>query len=158
MSDETGNRTSATKALEQALEELLPVSDADLDDERICGPRGGMRGWRRAEGAWRPGVVLLTRAVCDRDHCNENIEHGHSYFWEHGEPGHYGSTTFTGPTFRDTVEVRATLEVIAGLARSNKGQAIDLDQARGLIAAAVLEHEQAACAEAGVAAPQSANN
>lgn len=144
----TDKRITPTKALEQALEALLPgAHEVTLDDEEIRGPRGGLRGYRRAEGAGRPGEILITRAVCDADHCNERIEHGHSFWLERGGTGKYAKTVFTGPTFRSSPEVGATLAVLTDLARSNKGQAIDLDEARGLIAAAVAAHKKAARAK-----------
>lgn len=80
---------------------------------------------------------MVTRAVCDADHCNENIEHGHSYWLERGGPGKYAKTIFTGPTFRDTLEVDATLAVLTNLARARSA------------GTAPASSEQPGCCEAG---------
>ena len=86
---------------------------------------------------------MLTRAVCDEDRCSE-VEHGHSYFFKHGEPGKYAKTIFTGPTFHDDDKTHATIETVLEVARSRKSwppEGLDMDELRKLIAAEVARRE-----------------
>jgi hypothetical protein len=151
LDDPEDERLTPTQAVASALAELLPGGySAELDDQEILGPRGGLRGYRRAEGAWRPGDVMLTRAVCDASHCADDIEHGHSWWYERGGPAKRASSEFHGLTLRDAPEVRATIHAVLDMAHERRSWCggLDLAEVRARIALEPERLERIAAYEA----------
>jgi len=112
---------SSTEALRRALAVRIPGGlTHELSDEPVLGPRGGLRGYERAEGAFRPADRAVTAAVCGRDHCSGKVEHGHSFFFERGFRGKRAKSSSTGPTFRDTVRVRAVISAATSAASTQR--------------------------------------
>lgn len=128
-----------TKAVQLALRELLPWKDDDIDlsDKEVRGPRGGHTGrFNRAPGAFRTCYPLTWGAVCDVNHCDGEIEHGHAYHTVFLGAGSYPKERFWGPTFRDDIETHAILRAVTSTAQSRRAwppEGMDIDQLRTLI-------------------------
>lgn len=95
------SRQSQTEILKQ----LLPVAapgeyDEALNDVEVRGPRGGMRGYKRAPGAVRLGNATVTR-VMDDENFAADVHHGISSHYGYHPDHHYVRDIDTGPTFSE---------------------------------------------------------
>lgn len=98
---EMSKRMSQTEIVRELLAEAIPGGhDELLDDKGIFGPRDGLRGFERAEGAKQAGGSVVTMAVCSRrGECSKRIHHGHAFYYDRGFAGRASGVERKPPTF-----------------------------------------------------------